>query len=554
MKKRKISAILLSVALLTGCQQAVTDNVYEQNSPAVQTTITTDYVDQHPIVTRQTIDINGDGILEEVQLILDEGDTLFNGTMFSGHFTLVLNDESGKLIDSLNLNPLNPYEYPKDFEIYFRDYNKDGVLDFTLKRNISYDMYSLNEDQELFKFQTWNDLGIDSNEDTPSIDLFTPVDGGFITQSIADRNMNDASVEHGKYFFDGLSITRRTYVYNDKAIDELPLEKFHNAFSNLQNLGTKANEKDYLVEAKDSYDYLLNHLSDVELYSLYYRPDMTDLDYFIYYKQKNLDSFKSILSNYSNHDYPTLEEMQTFKLPLENPDPEFYRVESIPYSNYTLVNGKFHGSKFLAAYDEKGDFLDCIIGHTYSDELLDVDIFENGFILVSPVGWDHGTGLTMEAAYVLELYENRFVEHLRFPANGSLQPPKDYDRSFELKGVDFDSNTLSILATYSADIMYTRLDGQESSSFPASTLYTIDENGHYFPRTYDYMDYTFNYIFTPEVSDGLFKANYNQLVTLVQRPDYDYKKDDLANVNSLIDDCSNSEEKYSILRLLSSIH
>ena len=82
-------------------------------------------------ITNKTIDINDDGVNENVHVILKEG-KINAENQYVGKFTVQLRDKDEKVISEIVINKEDDITLRKNFDIVFKDYDNNGSKEFNI--------------------------------------------------------------------------------------------------------------------------------------------------------------------------------------------------------------------------------------------------------------------------------------------------------------------------------------------------------------------------------------------------------------------------------------
>jgi len=150
--------LLMILVLLTSCNPS-----QSRESIRVESDMTIAYSDMYPITGKHhTLSLK----LVEGSYSEDWSPGPFMGRNWKGEFRLILEDESGHALSSLNLNEyfLEELIFNDLFEIQFDDYNGDQAIDFTIGQYSTsngnvYRLFTLTADDKI------QELEIDNNQE-----------------------------------------------------------------------------------------------------------------------------------------------------------------------------------------------------------------------------------------------------------------------------------------------------------------------------------------------------------------------------------------------------
>ena len=161
------------------------------------------------VVSRNQVDVNNDGKLDDVQMILKKGyytndEELWagNGAKWVGDFIIQVNLD-GNIVKT-SINKLMFYNddlffYGPEFDLIFTDYNGDGMTDFVLSNYLSsnlsgFSMLTIKEDGTVENVNIYKQFDFIGNRESDNSVLLTVIDNKIV--------MNAYNNVEGKYYND----------------------------------------------------------------------------------------------------------------------------------------------------------------------------------------------------------------------------------------------------------------------------------------------------------------------------------------------------------------
>lgn len=147
------------------------------------------------VISRNQVDVNNDGKLDDVQIILNKGyytndEELWagNGAKWVGNFTIQVNLD-GNIVKT-PLNKLMFYDdqlffYAPEFDLIFTDYNGDGMTDFVLSHYLSsnlssFSMLTIKEDGTVENVNIYKRFDFTGNRVSDNSVLLTVIDNKIV--------------------------------------------------------------------------------------------------------------------------------------------------------------------------------------------------------------------------------------------------------------------------------------------------------------------------------------------------------------------------------------
>ncbi len=563
--KKKAVVLIMCVALgVTGCTYKGQPKNQTDNAINIAETGITVGIEQEKFavpytVTKVAEDLNKDGSDEYIQVVLTEGEALENN-QYKGKYAINLTDKEGQVLQALKIDDYKDITLPKDFDIIFKDYNDDGILDF----NIGYE----NKDKAYYyKFYTLKETGELSQ--MGFMDYYwlkSCYTGNSYPFSVMDNQLVSYYKVDDKYYYESYKWEKEGYygrgnqlvsTIDYDAIDKIDIQQHIRQLKEEINLDMT--KKEFLHKKSDRVAWFWEHLEEWDIYkfmneisqdddafvqkALGFNDDIEDVNWRFLENGKSiqsmsLDEFRYESSNMYFDDY--------------NTSPMF-KIEEHPWKSdkdYTLISGICHLTKFMLVYDDQGNY---ISGYTWSDNRGEAPVLvyrekQNAYS-VTPVCFVRGTGTSLYGGTWFQLYKGRLFRNLNYATRGYESPPlySGFTHAYNLIDEAYDQETGDYRLTYEVGI---KVGDEEANISTENTIaYKWDDEKQEFDvnKNYDIYD-TLKELFDEGVEDDIYLENKTYINHIIREKGNDYLKEELVTLLAACKESSKRDELLIILR------
>lgn len=562
--KKKVAVLIMCVALgVTGCAgkdqpRNQTDDSIKVAETGITVGIEQDVFALPYTVTKVAQDLNKDGNDEYIEVVLTEGEALENN-QYKGKYAINLTDAEGQVLQALKIDDYKDITLPKDFDIIFKDYNEDGVLDF----NIGYE----NKDKVYYyKFYTLKETGKLSQMGFMEYYwLKSCYTGNSYSFTTVDNNLISYYEVDGKYYYESYKWEKEGYYGGNhqlvsaidyQSIDKKDIEEHVRQLKEAIDLDMT--EKEMIDREGDMVAWFWEHGEEWNIYKFMNQVSQEDKAYV----QKAFaldddiqDINRRFLENGKTIPLMSIDEFRSESANMYfddyNTHPMF-TIEEHPWKSdkdYTLISGICHLTKFMLVYDDQGKY---ISGYTWSDNIGESPVLvyrekQNAYS-VTPVCFGRGTGVSLYGGAWYELYKGRLFRNFEYATRGYESPPPYYGYTHAYNLIDevYDQETGDYRVTYEVGIKV----GDEKTSISTETtiVYKWDDEKQEFDVNKDYdIEDILKELFYQGVEDDIYGDNKTYINRIIREKGNDYLKEELV---TLLAACKESSERDELLILL----
>ncbi|QUI22470.1 hypothetical protein HZI73_09215 [Vallitalea pronyensis] len=561
MIKKTIIALMVGIGLgVTGCAQKELPEKESQAATTLHVGIEQDVFDLPYTITEVRKDLDGDGKDEMMQVVLTEGKDL-GDNRYEGKCALRMIDDRGQVLQELSMDDYKILMFPKNFEIVFKDYNQDGILDFNIgyenvkdKHAYYYKFYTLMDNGQLSEMKFMNYYWIKSCY-TGNSYAFPVVDDQLVSYYKIDDMYYYESYKWEKegYYGEGKQlVSHLDYKDLDKSVIRQHLDTME------QELQLGMTRKQLIDATSESMTWLLEHQEQVDVYAFNhgltekdraYRSQLLTLD-------SEMDDLNERFISEGIYDFKSLtrEELQTKIKGIVKDEIEEYpymSYEDYPWhvdeEDYRLAVGHCGLSKFMLLYDHQGQF---VSGHTWSDNvgLPPQAVYrkkQNAFS-VTPIHYGRGTGISLFGGRWFELYKGNLIPMMDYLTNGHEVPPPhiSYAHVYRILNEVYSEETGDYQVTYYAGINISEEELKIGTK--VTVYYKWLEDRQQFDMKKNIHDVLYEDIFYEGIEDDILSDSYKHIKSMVN------SGDEFTNQNMipLLAACGQSNKRDSILKTL----
>ncbi len=500
-------------------------------------------------ITSMDVDVDMDGDKEILKIIQVNGEEI-EDNLYEGTFVIQLYDENERLLDELLLNHQINYTLPKDFEIKFNDYNKDGTLDFNIGNPI------INDEMEyIYQFYTFEDGKIKKMPFRESERL----------ESCQKAFSNDFKVYSDifvTYDFDGEAYHYKKYRWEEERfivvhsiqspLDYKNIQK-NEIIKRLIHILSKADptdERNLLEKCEEDYKWLLSHSEDTRLYYFMntgfintesYHKKYYELEQHILNRVDELKDIKDCFSIFNIEDITScsLDEIKQLESPLDEDD-YVYKEYSWEVNNktYKVLVGGFDLYDFVFLYNDHGHYLD---GRIYLDrgrerlQILQIAFRKKqNYMCVSPIVQGYGTGVYTVGGEWYEVYKDKLLNRMDYLVEGyEAMLGFDYLKKYHLVEEHYNEQSGNYQLTYQLDIL--SLSSEGNMGIKKTLMFQWDEEEQVFKnKGLNMQDYPVSDLFTQTVEHQILEENYHAMKKLIDDDTIEDKEEKLEYITAFL--------------------
>lgn len=530
--KKNITALILALGLgITGCTNGVQETKVDEPQEHPVTAITTG-IQQETLflpytITKVSKDLNNDGELEYIEVRLTEGQAI-EKSKYRGKYEVCLTDAEGIVIQSTPVDKNKEIVLSEGFDIVFKDYNEDGILDFNIgyikDDHGYYRFFTLKEGKSLALMGFLNFYWLKSSHASHSYP-FNIVNGYLINYYKT----------HGQYFYESFKWSEEgcyeqgKQLVSDINYDDIDQETIKDYISEIKKIIRPNMTRTEMIQVMDKkYQYFQEFREQWDIYAFVQGIDKA----FIPYINRLIAFYDMGDIQEVNRRFLTLEEsksiytmsLEEFKVTAGDMYHDDYKkhpmfaMEELTWDGdqrYTLMSGIVHLQKFMLVYDEKGHYTS---GYSWSDNIGDppepVYRKKQKAYAVKPVCYGRGTGIYFMGSKWFQMYKGKLVEILQVPTVGhDMFYGPYYTFTYKLISENYNERTGDYQVTYEVGL---DVDTVLIKSTQSITFKWLEEKQGFDVQYDDFRDILDNQLIYPGIVDALYKNNKKTMKAIIK--------------------------------------
>ncbi|WP_202709789.1 hypothetical protein [Sporosalibacterium faouarense] len=556
---KKIICIIISIVLLGGVISC--DN--ETSKAEIENNVTDNLENNDNIIlplsiTKAAIDMNNDGKNETIRVVLLNGVKLENNK-YKGNFALELLDEKGNKSFQININGNSDIILEKNFDIKFKDYNGDDILDFNIgysslveEKEYLYHFYTINKEGKLEELNiNGNDTVLESCEKGYSYDFKINTNDTFFTY---DYDGERYVYKHYRWEDDNFIVAN--YIYSPIDIKDINEDSIKEKIDEIVSSSNITEEKDILDSYEKQYNWLLEHSAETKIYLFMKASNEYEhrkIEGLLYSKIGQLERINTHFDEYFNiNDIREclIRDIKQLESPYGKDDYKYSEYTwEVGNKNYKVLAGSFHLDSFVFLFNQSGQYLD---GYMWTNKTRDeVNVVfrdKQNYITVSPIRMAYGTGISQFGGQWFEIYKDKLLKSFEHPIKGYSSPPYTlgYTQRYKIINESYDNKTGDFRATYKLGLGLYGTDKLIGIEKIINYHWNTDTEKFQY-ADYDIHDQLYTLLFVQGIEDDILNENLKEIELIIEKPG-ERKEENMKETTIFLTKCSSSETRDELLK------